>query len=167
MSTKTEPHAMKIVKTSDLPWADAMKRGNFENQRKDLGGLSLLRCGLWQLPPGKKSFPLHRHNQTEEALFVVSGRGKVRTETGETGIGPGDYVAFPPGGPAHQLINDGTEPLVYLGMSANPGSVDVVEYLDSAKVASAVGGFPAGKRFIFLSDKQVDYFEGEKDAIAK
>ncbi len=161
---KKDPPQMKIVKTSDMPWADAMKRGKFENQRKDLGGLSLLRCGLWQLPPGKKSFPLHRHNQTEEALFVVSGQGKVRTEAGETSIGAGDYVAFPPGGPAHQLINDGSEPLVYLGMSANGGSVDVVEYLDSGKVACSVGTFPTGRRFVFAADKQVDYFEGEKDA---
>src|SRR6266545_8071241 len=130
---------MKIVKTTDMPWADAMKRGKFENQRKDLGGLTFLRTGLWQLPPGKKSFPLHRHSATEEALFVVSGTAKVRTETGETPIGPGDYVAFPACGPAHQLINDGTEPLVYFAISANPAAVDVVEYLDSGKVACAVG----------------------------
>ena len=164
MADKKEPPAMKIVKTADLPWGDAMKRGNYGNERKDLGGLTLLRAGLWQVLPGKKSFPLHRHNATEEALFVVSGRGKVRTETEETAIGAGDYVAFPAGGPAHQLINDGSEPLVYLAMSANAGNADVVEYPDTGKTACSVGSFPTGKRFIFAADKQVDYFDGDKDA---
>ena len=161
---KSDPPPMKIVKTSELPWADAMKRGQFENQRKDLGGLTILRSGLWQLAPGKKSFPLHRHHATEEALFVISGRGQVRTEAGLTAIGPGDYVAFPPGGPAHQLVNDGSEPLVYLAVSANAAGIDVVEYPDSGKVASSVGSPGSGKRFIFPSDQQVDYFAGEKDA---
>ena len=32
--------------------------------------------------------------------------------------GPWKIVApFPPGGPAHQLVNDGAEPLVYLGLA--------------------------------------------------
>ncbi len=154
--------AMKIVRTSEMPWADSLNRGEFRQRRKDLGG-EKLSCGLWELPPGKRSFPLHAHHVTEEALFVVSGRGKVRTPEGLTEIGPGDYVSFPAGGPAHQLVNDGTEPLVYVGMAATFG-VDVVEYPDSNKVAAAVGAGPARKRFIFKKDAQVDYFDGEKSA---
>jgi uncharacterized cupin superfamily protein len=162
---KSDPPAMKIVKTSEIPWNEQMKRGKYENLRKDLGGLSMLRTGLWQLPPGKKSFPLHRHNVTEEALFVISGRGKVRTESGEHAIAAGDYVAFPPGGPAHQLINDSEEPLVYLAMGVNPVFADVVEYPESGKVACSVGAFPTGKRFIFPQSGQVDYFAGDEDAL--
>jgi uncharacterized cupin superfamily protein len=162
--SKTDAPAMKIVKTNDVPWVDGMKRGNYDNQRKDLGGLSCMRTGLWQLAPGKKSFPLHRHLVTEEALFVVSGRGKVRTEAGETAIGAGDYVAFPAGGPAHQLVNDGSEPLVYVGMSANPAPVDFVEYPESNKIAGAIGAPGSGKRFVFAADQQVDYFLNDKDA---
>ena len=153
---------MKVVRTSEIPWTDAMNRGKFAQRRKALGG-EKLPCGLWELAPGKRSFPLHAHLVTEEALFVVSGRGKVRTPDGLTEIGPGDYVSFPPGGPAHQLVNDGTEPLVYLGMSAVQG-VDVVQYPDSGKVASAVGAFPKAKRFVFREKDQVDYFDGEPDA---
>jgi uncharacterized cupin superfamily protein len=153
---------MKIVRTSELPWTDAMSRGDFCQRRKGLGGEKLA-CGLWELPPGKRSFPLHAHHITEEALFVVSGRGKVRTPDGLTDLGPGDFVSFPPGGPAHQLINDGTEPLVYVGMAAVAG-VDVVEYPDSNKVISSVGSWPNMKRFIFRKDAQVDYFQGEPGA---
>jgi uncharacterized cupin superfamily protein len=155
---------MKVVRTSEMPWADAMQRGQYHNQRKDLGGLNVLRSTLWKLSPGKKSFPLHRHQITEEALFVVSGRARVRTERGETEIGPGDYVAFPAGGEAHQLVNDGPEPLVYLGLSANPAGADVVEYPASGKVACTAGTPPTGKRFIFPLTSQVDYFHGDEDA---
>lgn len=153
---------MKVIRTSEIPWVDAVNRGKFLQRRKALGGEKLT-CGLWELAPGKRSFPLHAHLVTEEALFVVSGRGKVRTPDGLTDIGPGDYVSFPAGGPAHQLVNDGTEPLVYLGMSAVQG-VDVVHYPDSGKIASAVGVFPKAKRFVFRERDGVDYYEGEPDA---
>jgi uncharacterized cupin superfamily protein len=153
---------MKIVRTSELPWADAMARGKFGQRRKALGGEKLA-CGLWELPPGKKSFPFHAHLVTEEALFVVSGHAKVRSPDGLAEIGPGDYVSFPAGGPAHQLVNDGVEPLVYVGMAAVFGA-DVTEYPDSGKVACSVGGWPPAKRFVFKAGQKVDYFDGEPDA---
>jgi len=153
---------MKVVRTSEMAWTDAVNRGDFRQRRKGLGG-ERLSCGLWELPPGKRSFPLHVHHVTEEALFVVSGRGKVRTPDGLTEIGPGDYVSFPPGGPAHQLVNDGAEPLVYVGMAATAGA-DVVEYPDSSKVASSVGAGADRKRFVFRQDAQVDYWDGEPGA---
>jgi uncharacterized cupin superfamily protein len=103
---------------------------------------------------------VHAHLVTEEALFVVSGRGKVRTPEGETAIGPGDWVSFPAGGLAHQLENDGAEPLVYLGLSAVFG-VDVVEYPESDKLAAAVGVYPDLRRWIFRKGSQVEYLDGE------
>jgi uncharacterized cupin superfamily protein len=153
---------MKIVRTSDVAWTDALQRGAFSQRRKALGG-DRLTCSLWELAPGKRSFPLHAHLVTEEALFVISGRGEVRTPDGLTPIGPGDYVSFPPGGPAHQLVNDGAEPLVYVGMAATTGA-DVVEYPDSDKVACLVGAWPDAKRFVFRRKDPPDYFEGEPDA---
>jgi uncharacterized cupin superfamily protein len=153
---------MKIVRTKDQPWGDGPNQGAFVQRRKPLGGQAIA-CSLWELPPGKRSFPFHMHYVTEEAMFVISGSAKLRTPEGETPIGAGDYVSFPPADGAHQLINDGTEPLVYVGISA-PKGVDVVEYPDSNKVAAAVGAPPDGKRFMFKKDTQVAYFEGEKDA---
>ena len=153
---------MKIVRSSEVPWKDGLTRGHFGQRLKKLGGEKLT-ASLWELPPGKRSFPLHAHLVTEEALFVVSGQGKVRTPEGETPIGPGDWVSFPPGGPAHQLMNDGAAPLVYLGMSAVFG-VDVVEYPESDKIAAAVGAWPSTKRWIFRKGSQADYFDGEPGA---
>ncbi|TMB40367.1 MAG: cupin domain-containing protein [Deltaproteobacteria bacterium] len=151
---------MKVVRSSEVPWADAIVRGSFGGRRKALGG-ERISCGLWELLPGKRSFPLHRHLGTEEALFGISGRAKVRTSEGETEIAAGDFVSFSAGGPAHQLVNDGQEPFVYLAMSHSLG-VDLVEYPDSGKVACAAGTWPNMKRFVFPEKAQVDYFEGEE-----
>ena len=154
---------MKVVRTNEVPWAQALTRGAYANRRKALGGGERLSCGLWELAPGKKSFPLHAHQLTEEALFVLSGRAQVRTPEGLTPIGPGDFVAFEAGGAAHQLINDGTEPLLYVAVSAYTGA-DVVEYPESGKVAARVGGPPADKRFVFRQKDAVDYFTDDPDA---
>jgi len=150
---------MKIVHSSEVPWSQAIDRGHFCGRRKPLGGARLT-AGLWELPPGKKSFPLHAHHATEEALYVVSGTASVRTPEGQTPIRPGDYVSFPAGGPAHQLVNDGSERLVYLALSAI-SDVDVVEYPDSGKVAISVGPYPSRKRWVFREKDQADYFDGE------
>jgi len=149
---------MKILRTQDMPWANALQRGAYSQRRKRLA-TEALQASLWELAPGKKSFPMHRHLLTDEAIFVLSGTGKVRTQDGATAIGPGDYVPFAPGGDAHQLINDGAEPLVYLGMSAGKGN-DVTEYPDSKKVHVVV----AGKSLAFEETAAVDYFTGEPDA---
>ena len=58
-------------------------------------------------------------------------------------------------------MNDGTEPLVYLAMSAVQG-FDIVEYPDSGKVACSVGKWPDAKRFIFRKKDQADYWDGEE-----
>ena len=74
-------------------------------------------------------------------------------------------VSFPPGGPAHQLINDGSEPLVYLAISTSH-KCEVVGYPDSKKVA-AMAGVAWDKpwiRQIWREGETVDYWEGEPNA---
>ncbi|MBX5482897.1 MAG: cupin domain-containing protein [Myxococcaceae bacterium] len=156
---------MKVVRTSELSWSDAIQKGAYSQRRKELiAGEKYLFCSVWELAPGKKSFPLHAHYVTEEALYVLSGKAIVRTPDGETRIGPGDFVSFPPGGPAHQLVNDGTEPLMYLGMSANPVDADLVTYPDSGTVGARAGRGSAMKRVMFREKDQVDYYADDKDA---
>ena len=154
---------MKIVHSKELEWAEGINKGKFFQRKKALGGGGGLSAGLWELPPGKKSFPFHMHHVTEEAMFVLSGTATLRTNDGTHPLAAGDFVHFPAGGAAHQLINDGTEPFVYVGMSASKG-VDVVEYPDGNKVASAVGVWPDVKRFIFKKADAAQYFENEPDA---
>ena len=151
---------IQIVRPQDIDWTQVMDQGRFSGRRKGLGQGKLV-CAMWELPPGKRSFPLHFHHVTEEAMYVLSGHAKVRTPEGEHAIGPGDFVAFPAGGVPHQLINDGSEPLIYLAMSAGQG-FDLVEYPDSGKIACAVGQWPDAKRFVFREKDQAGYFDGEE-----
>ena len=151
---------MKIVKTNETQWEPALQRGKFSQRSKACAAGSKLGASIWELAPGKTSFPFHMHHVTEEALFVLSGHAKVRTPGGQTPIGPGDFVSFPAGDCAHQLINDGTEPCVYLGLSAGQG-MDLVEYPDSKKLGIAVSTASGPKRHIFLEKDEADYFAGE------
>jgi uncharacterized cupin superfamily protein len=150
---------MQVTKTSTMNWEEGINQGPYQSRRKNLGGQKLP-CGLWELPPGAKSFPLHVHHVTEEAMFVISGHVTLRTEEGKQRLEAGDFVSFPPGGPAHQLINEETEPCIFIAMSATLG-VDVVEYPDSDKVSSSLGVWPNVKRFIFKRSDQKPYFDGE------
>jgi len=68
---------MKVVHTKDVPWGEGMQRGSYFQRRKKLAG-EAISCSVWELPPGKKSYPFHKHNVTEEALLVISGSAKVR-----------------------------------------------------------------------------------------
>ena len=55
---------------------------------------------------------LHTHWQEHE-VFVLAGQGAVRTEAGETPIGPGSVV-FVPSNEPHQLLNRGEDVLRFV-----------------------------------------------------
>ena len=74
------------------------------------------------MEPGEAP-PLHKHDDTEQVFYVLSGRG--RLETGERAedqgeIGPGDLVRIPPG-TLHRVACVGVEPLRYLVVDCFPG----------------------------------------------
>ncbi len=57
-----------------------------------MAGGKRLGCSLYELPPGKKSWPYHYHTGNEEAIFVLEGGGG-----DERTLESGDYAAFPVG----------------------------------------------------------------------
>lgn len=69
-------------------------------------------------------------------------------------------VSFPPGGPAHQLVNDGQQLFIYLAISVGLG-VDMAEYPESGKISCATGRWPKLRTFVFKEKAQADYWEGE------
>ena len=90
---------------------------------KHLGG-EALGCGLWELPPGKEVVSFPRAPRHRRACTCVFGhRGRCAPLKGSRPSAPGGVR--PPGTGAHQVINDGAEPLVYLSLSAE--GADVVE----------------------------------------
>src|ERR1700752_2665660 len=73
----------------------------------DAVGLKNIGVHLISIAPGDKSTEFHSNNYEEEASYVLSGHGtEVMGETTQR-IGPGDFIGFPGGGPAHETINDG------------------------------------------------------------
>lgn len=101
-------------------------------------GLQKLGCTLHLVPPGKAAFPFHRHHGSDEMFLILSGEGEYRFGEDRIRVGAGDCLGAPAGGPAHQVINTGSEPLRYLGFSNNE-SFDIVEYPDSGKVGMRAG----------------------------
>jgi len=147
----------------------AIDKGKHRMQGRILGvaaGSRQLGATLTELPPGAISFPFHYHCANEEGLFVVSGRGTARIGDARVAVRAGDWIAYPVGpAHAHQMINDGDEPLVYLCVSTTH-NCEVVGYPDSNKV-----GVRAGESFdhpwireIVRPAPPLDYFDGEPGA---
>ena len=55
----------------------------------------------------------HLHPKAEEIYYILHGRGRMRMESGEREVGPGDAIAIPAGHP-HKISQFGTEDLVFL-----------------------------------------------------
>jgi uncharacterized cupin superfamily protein len=111
-----------VVRTTDLGAEEALHVRHPLNERSELfmtrlsdrTGLVHLGVSLARLPPGKESFAMHVHSVQEEWIYVLSGTGQVRIDDGAVAIAAGDFVGFPPGGPAHVVYNDSDADLVYL-----------------------------------------------------
>lgn len=102
-------------------------------------GARQLGVSLCELAPGARSYPLHWHGANEEGIYVISGRAIARIGAAEVPVGPGDYLAFPVGPDhAHQLVNDGDQPVVYLCV-ATDHRCEVVGYPDSNKIKVLAG----------------------------
>jgi uncharacterized cupin superfamily protein len=146
-----------------------IEKGRHRMKIRRLGapaGSQLLGGNVTELPPGGVSFPFHYHCATEEAIYVLRGTGTARIGEERVPVREGDWIAYPVGPEhAHQMINDGTEPLVYLCVSANAQKVDVVAYPDSKKVAATAGTFEKPlHRWISREGESVDYWDGEPEA---
>jgi len=127
-------------------------------------GLKKLGCMLHVVQPGKIAFPVHRHHCADELFLILSGTGEYRYGDERLPIKAGDCLAAPAGGPAHQILNTGSEELRYLGISNIVGN-DVIEYPNSGKVcvmAGMNGGDPSSATYSARGRlTAADYWDGE------
>lgn len=156
-----------VVRADDREWTGT-EHGETAFRRAQLGaaaGAEMLGCSLYELPPGKRSWPLHYHTANEEAFYVLSGEGLLRTGDGDgIDLAAGDYAACPVGEDgAHQMVNAGDEPLRYLALStmAEP---DITVYPESGKIGLFAGAAPGGSKEArtlskYVRDEEVDYWE--------
>ncbi|AGB32479.1 cupin [Natrinema pellirubrum DSM 15624] len=138
---------MEKVNESDVDWKE-YDREEATFRRKELSNAvdaDDLGCSLYELPPGERSWPYHYHTANEEAIYVLAGDGRLKTEDGLESLEAGDYATFPAdesGG--HRVVNDGSEPLRYLAMSTM-NEPDVTVYPEMEKVGVFVGSPPGGR----------------------
>jgi uncharacterized cupin superfamily protein len=105
----------------------------------DEAGLKNIGIHLISIAAGDKSTEFHSHMYEEEAIYVLSGRGTEVIGDVRHKIGPGDFIGLPAGGPAHETINEGNEPLVCLVIGQRLPQ-DVVDYPRRGKRLYRNGG---------------------------
>lgn len=130
-------------------------------------GLRKLGCMQITVAPGKRAFPFHNHLGADEMFVILEGRGTYRFGDTEHAVAAGDVCGAPAGGAdtAHQLINTGTGPLRYLGISTM-SDPEIVEYPDSGKysaiaVRPGADFFSAHLKVIGRAADTLDYWDGE------
>jgi mannose-6-phosphate isomerase-like protein (cupin superfamily) len=109
---------------------------------------------ICRIAPSKINWPYHCHSAQWEFYHVISGTGIVRHQEGMTTIEPGDAFIFKPEEP-HQIINSGTEDLVFYIVANNPigGSC---RYPDSQKWAVTS---PEER---VIRSRGLDFYDGEE-----
>lgn len=128
-------------------------------------GLKTIDFELTELPPGRQSFPLHRHDGEEELFLIIEGRGELEIErrgaTRRIAIESGDVLAFPPRFQiAHAIRNTGGAPLRYFAFSAPAETLEMADY---PTTGARLERTQYGKRRRFYLPERLDvpYFEGE------
>ncbi len=168
-----------IVNADQLSWVDTAEesraadpadrdRGRqFGSRAKRLARAThaaKLGCTLFELLPGKRSFPFHYHLANEEAIYILDGEATLRLGDREIAVRAGDYIALPVGPEhPHQLVNTSNAPLHYLCMSTMQYP-EVAVYPDSHKVAfiNPSGGPSPGRfRQIQRLGESLPYYDGE------
>ena len=114
---------------------------------------------LYEIPPGKASYPYHYHTANTEVFYIIKGSGVMETPEGRKTIKACDVIVCPPNGKgAHKIINTSTsEILTYLDCDT-ANSPDVVYYPESGKVGMLVLG---EESLFFDNTSKVDYYKGE------
>ncbi len=153
---------MDIVNVLSIPSDGVMEHEGFRIRHARLGeriGSELMGGCVYEIDPGKKLWPYHVHHANEEWLLVLSGSPTLRMPDGERELAEGDLVCFPRGvAGAHQLRNstDETARVLMLSTKIVP---EVVEYLNSGKVAAQDA---KGERvFMLRNGEPAEYWDGE------
>lgn len=157
------------VNIDRLDW-EKKEQSGFSYERKSMTQATQkgkLGASIYRLMPNQKAFPFHFHYGNDEAVYVLEGKGIIRTNHRNEPISKGDYIFFPSGAEgAHQIINDSDEQLIYLCFSTMI-EPDIIEYLDSNKIGVLAGSPPGGLKgegklaAFYRKENNVNYYDGE------
>lgn len=108
------------------------KDGNSFNVKSVIDSESIEKCSadLVEVDPGNFAYGYHYHEENEEIFYIISGKGRVKTEKGDINLKQGDIICFPANiNGSHVIFNSSdSEKLVYIdfGTANNP---DVVHFM--------------------------------------
>ncbi len=104
----------RLLKQSEAKRLGLPGRTSLEPVSGEIGSCVTFRIAEIPVPQaGDKPRGPHLHREFEECIYVLSGEGTTRAESGEIAIRPGDIVLIPPG-EKHMTRNTGSVPLVLL-----------------------------------------------------
>lgn len=151
----------QIVNVDEIPESEGSHGEHYGAAHKCLTPSMLPRGGKLgvnqiRVSRGRSMCPSHFHTRSDEAFFVLSGRGLLRYGEELREIRAGDCISCPAGTKtAHQIHNPHHEDLIYLAIGPFDPD-DVVVYPDSGKVSIT----SLGQRGKVL---EKDYFDDEPD----
>jgi uncharacterized cupin superfamily protein len=159
-----------IVNLQEIEPSTQQHGEHYQLFRKQLGAKAKgkkLGCSWVELPPGKKSWPMHYHCANEEAIFILEGAGTLRLGDKHLAVKAGDYIALLCDKDAgHQMINTSAGSLRYLCVSTMEPN-EIVIYPDTNKMFVCAGSGPGGAKedrwftSVFRRGDAIDYWEGE------
>jgi uncharacterized cupin superfamily protein len=120
---------------------------------------SMLGGSLYELPPGESAWPYHYEYESEEWLFVVTGKLWLRDPDGERELRAGEVVVFPPGPAGAHRVENRSDEDVRLIFFSTKSPLEVVAYPDSGKLGiwTREHGYVAMLR----DEPKLDYWDGE------
>ena len=153
---------MKVFNLYGDEWDRTEDRPGWRSKDAWVGariGSELIGGSVYELEPGDRLWPYHVHHANEEWLLVVRGRPTLRTLEDEHDPQEGDVVCLPRGKEgAHQVSNRTDSPIRVL-MFSTLLAPDIVEYVDSGKVAARS---VKGERILLSRPGPLlDYWDGE------
>jgi mannose-6-phosphate isomerase-like protein (cupin superfamily) len=110
----------KLLKQSEAKRLGLPGRTSLEPVSGDTGSRVSFRIATIGVPqPGDSARGPHLHRDFEECIYVLSGCGMMRAESGAYPVAPGDTLLVP-AGEKHMTVNTGDEPLVLLCFFPTP-----------------------------------------------
>jgi uncharacterized cupin superfamily protein len=138
-----------LLRASEIAAMEGVAKAHFLNPEArrvnrslgDATGLTGIGIHLIEVEPGGWTTEHHIHHHEDEAIYVLSGTAEARHGDDVVAVGPGDFLGYAAGGPAHSLRATGDAPLRCLVMGQRLAH-DVCDYPDRGKRLFRNAGLP-------------------------
>lgn len=149
------------IKPGEIQLKHRNDHEGYEYYKRNLipkGKANQCNISMYEIPPQKSAYPYHYHVKNEEAFYIISGEGILKSPEGEKKVTAGDFLFFPANeNGAHKLTNSSeTDMLVYLDFDTS-NDIDVAFYPDSGKI----GIWGKNINQLYEIDENVDYYKDE------